>query len=70
MGDTLRIGLVGAGNISGQYVRNLPRLDNVQLTRIADIERRQGLGAGFGGRVAACTPEELYAASMWTSCST
>jgi predicted dehydrogenase len=63
MGDTLRIGLVGAGNISGQYVRNLPRLDNVLLTRIADIDAAKASSLAAEAGVAACTPEELYAAS-------
>ena len=63
MGDTLRIGLVGAGNISGQYVNTLPRLDNVVLTRIADIDAAKASALAAKAGVPACTPAELFAAS-------
>ncbi|HYS40096.1 MAG TPA: hypothetical protein VEO01_31155, partial [Pseudonocardiaceae bacterium] len=39
MGKPLRVGLVGAGQISGAYLETLPRLGNVTLTRVADLDR-------------------------------
>jgi predicted dehydrogenase len=63
MGDTVRIGIVGAGNISGQYLKTLPRLDNVVLTRIADIDADKAQALAAQAEVPACTPSELYAAS-------
>ncbi|MEV6611150.1 Gfo/Idh/MocA family oxidoreductase [Kutzneria sp. NPDC051319] len=63
MGDALRVGLVGAGNISGQYVKTLPRLDNVVLTRVADIDPAKASALAAQAEVPACTPSELYDAS-------
>ncbi|WP_345030549.1 Gfo/Idh/MocA family oxidoreductase [Kutzneria kofuensis] len=59
----MRIGLIGAGNISGQYVNTLPRLDNVVLTRIADLDPAKASALASKAEVPACTPDELYAAS-------
>ncbi len=63
MGDALRIGLVGAGQISGAYLRTLPHLPGLALTRVADIdiERARAAVQQAPGAVAV-TPEELYAA--------
>jgi predicted dehydrogenase len=63
VGESLRVGIVGAGNISGQYVRNLPRLDDVVLTRIADIDASRAIAAAAQADVPACTPDELLEAS-------
>ncbi|EWM17564.1 Gfo/Idh/MocA family protein [Kutzneria sp. 744] len=63
MGDALRIGLVGAGNISGQYVKTLPRLDNVVLTRVADIDPAKASALAAQADVPACAPSELFSAS-------
>ncbi|MDQ3788610.1 MAG: gfo/Idh/MocA family oxidoreductase, partial [Actinomycetota bacterium] len=38
MGDTLRVGLVGIGNISRQYLDTLPRLPGVSLVAAADLD--------------------------------
>jgi predicted dehydrogenase len=57
------LGLVGAGKISGAYLETLPRLDNVTLTAVADLDgaRAAAVAAQVPG-VRATTPEELYAA--------
>lgn len=34
----LRVGMVGAGNISGQYLSTLSRLDDLHLTAVADLD--------------------------------
>jgi predicted dehydrogenase len=59
----MRIGMVGAGNISGQYVKTLSRLDNMALARVADIDAAKASVLAAQAGVPACTPEELYAAS-------
>jgi predicted dehydrogenase len=57
VGDALRVGLIGIGNISGQYLATLPRLPEVSLVAAADIDpSRQVPG------VRTMTPAELYAA--------
>ncbi|MCA1217295.1 Gfo/Idh/MocA family protein [Streptomyces sp. 8L] len=38
MGEPLRIGMVGAGKISGAYLDTLERLDNVVLTAVTDLD--------------------------------
>jgi predicted dehydrogenase len=38
VGGPLRIGVVGAGNISGAYLGTLPRLANVEVTAVADLD--------------------------------
>ncbi|GAA4603497.1 Gfo/Idh/MocA family oxidoreductase [Actinoallomurus liliacearum] len=63
MGDSLRLGLVGAGQISGAYLKTLPRLTNVTLTTVADLDgNRAAAVAAQMPDVRAVTPEELYAA--------
>lgn len=63
MGDTLRIGLIGAGQISGQYLRTLPRLPGLVLTKVADLdaERAKAAARQAPGAVAVA-PADLYAA--------
>ncbi len=38
MGGPLRIGIVGVGNISRQYLAEFPKLPNLQLTAVADLD--------------------------------
>jgi predicted dehydrogenase len=61
VGEALRIGMVGVGNVSRQYLETLPRLDGVRLTAVADLvpERAEGIAAGG---VRATTPAELCVA--------
>ena len=56
MGDALRVGIVGIGQISGQYLTTLPRLANLELTAAADLDPARAV-AGIRTR----TPAELYA---------
>jgi predicted dehydrogenase len=62
VGDALRIGLIGAGQISGQYLRTLPRLPGLTLTKVADLdaERAKAAARQAPGAVAV-TPADLYA---------
>ncbi len=57
MGDALRVGLVGIGNISGQYLTTLPRLPEVSLVAAADLDPARRVP---GVRMMA--PADLYAA--------
>ena len=63
MGKPLRVGLVGAGQISGAYLETLPSLGNVTLTTVADLDRARAVAvaARLPG-VRAVRPAELYAA--------
>ncbi len=57
MGDALRVGLVGIGNISRQYLDTLPRLPGVSLVAAADLNPARTVPG-----VRMLRPEELYAA--------
>ena len=63
MGDALRVGLVGAGHISGAYLATLPRLPGLALTKVADLDADRALAAASQvPGAAAVTPRELFAA--------
>lgn len=49
MGEPLRVGMVGAGKISGAYLDTLARLENVRLTAVTDLDA--GRAAVAAGRV-------------------
>jgi predicted dehydrogenase len=57
VGDALRVGLVGIGNISRQYLETLPRLPGVSLVAAADLDPARVVPS-----VRMLRPEELYAA--------
>jgi predicted dehydrogenase len=64
VGESLRVGIVGAGKISGQYSATLARLPQVAVTAVADLDpARAELLAGQhpGARVAGLP--DLYAAT-------
>ncbi|NUS11711.1 MAG: Gfo/Idh/MocA family oxidoreductase [Streptomyces sp.] len=58
MGEPLRVGMVGAGKISGQYLDTIARLDGLRLTAVTDLdparakEAAERTGAGTAGSVA------------------
>ncbi|MEU9554368.1 Gfo/Idh/MocA family protein [Streptomyces fumanus] len=56
--STLRIGMVGAGNISGQYLATLARTPNLRLTAVTDLDpaRAARAAAGTGAAVAEDLP--------------
>jgi predicted dehydrogenase len=51
VGGALRVGIVGAGNISGQYSASLGRLPQLQVTAVCDLqqERAEALAAQHDG---------------------
>lgn len=57
MGDALRVGIVGLGNISRQYLDTLPRLPGVEVVAVADQDPTR---TADGVRL--LTPASLYAA--------
>jgi predicted dehydrogenase len=59
----LRVGVVGVGQISGAYLGTIPRLENLRVTAIADLDPARAAEAARqlpGAR--ALTPDELYPA--------
>ncbi|MEU5640807.1 Gfo/Idh/MocA family protein [Streptomyces milbemycinicus] len=59
----LRIGLVGAGKISNAYLTTLPRLNNLRLTAVADLDtERAATAAGTVPGARATTLAGLYEA--------
>lgn len=63
MGDTMRVGIVGVGTISDAYLRTLPRLGDLSLVAVADLDPARALAcADRRDGVRALPPDELYAA--------
>lgn len=62
MGKPLRIGIVGAGAISGAYLETFRRLAAVELVAIADIDASRAAAAAEADGVRSCTVDELLAA--------
>lgn len=62
MGKPLKVGLIGCGNISGQYLETFDRLADIELVAVADLvaERARAVAADRPG-VAAATVDELLA---------
>ncbi|MEV7867298.1 Gfo/Idh/MocA family oxidoreductase [Streptomyces sp. NPDC088124] len=63
MGEPLRIGMVGAGTISGAYLDTLERLGNVTLTAVTDLDpgRAAAVAARVPGTAVAGSVAELVA---------
>jgi predicted dehydrogenase len=57
VGDALRVGIVGLGNISRQYLDTLPRLPGVEVVAVADQDPSRSVEG-----VPLLTPADLYAA--------
>ena len=59
--DAVKIGLIGCGDISEAYLRNIVKFDNLEIVAIADMimERAQEKAEKYGGK--AMTVEELIA---------
>jgi predicted dehydrogenase len=60
MGDALRVGLVGAGQISGAYLSTLPRLPGLVLTRVADLDTGRARAAAQATGAVAVAPDDLF----------
>ncbi|MFE3829391.1 Gfo/Idh/MocA family protein [Streptomyces sp. NPDC059092] len=63
MGEPLRVGMVGAGTISGAYLDTLERLGNVTLTAVTDLDpgRAAAVAARVPGTAVAASAAELAA---------
>ena len=60
--DVMKVGLIGCGTISPQYLRNLPAYPGVEVAACSDIimDRARSRAQEFGVPIA-CTTEELLA---------
>lgn len=60
----MRVGIVGAGVISGQYLESLARLDDVRLVAVADLDEARARSAAeqYGRGARALTVDELMLA--------
>ncbi|MFI6345765.1 Gfo/Idh/MocA family protein [Streptomyces sp. NPDC050560] len=63
MGEPMRVGLVGAGKISGAYLDTLSRLDGVRLTAVTDLDpaRAAAVAERAGGAAVAASAADLVA---------
>lgn len=56
----MKIGIIGCGNISGAYLKNLPSFPNVEVAACADLDLARALAkASQFGVPKACTVQEL-----------
>lgn len=61
MGQPLKIGIVGVGAISGQYLSAFERLDALRLTAVADLDPARAAAVAAEQGVRALTVDELLA---------
>jgi predicted dehydrogenase len=61
VGKPLRVGIVGAGAISGQYLTTFERLEAVELVAIADLDQARAREIAEAQGVVALTVDELIA---------
>jgi predicted dehydrogenase len=61
VGGALRVGIVGIGNISGQYLATLPLLAGVEVTAVADLDFERAAAVARDG-IRASEPDRLYEA--------
>lgn len=59
MGQPLRVGIVGTGAISGQYLSTFARLENVRLVAVADLDTARAASVAAEQGVPALTVDEL-----------
>jgi predicted dehydrogenase len=66
VGGPLRVGIVGAGNISAQYSASLSRLSQLPVTAVCDlvVDRAEALAAQHPGARALALPDLLGAADV------
>ena len=62
MSAPLRVGIVGVGNISRQYLAALPRLPGLQLTAVADLDRERARAVAAEQGVAELALDDLLGA--------
>ncbi|ROP64791.1 Gfo/Idh/MocA family protein [Curtobacterium sp. ZW137] len=60
-GAALRVGMVGVGNISRQYLQHLPALPGLQLTAVADLDTERAATVAAEQGVLALGVDELLA---------
>jgi len=59
VGSTLNIGVVGVGNISQQYFAQFPKLPNLTLTAVADLDRDRAAATAESQGVVSLSVDEL-----------
>ncbi|MGP4015879.1 Gfo/Idh/MocA family protein [Saccharopolyspora sp. 5N708] len=61
MGESLNVGMIGCGTISGQYLATFERLPDVQLTAVADADPERAGATARATGAAALSTEALLA---------
>lgn len=61
MGGTLKVGIIGLGNISSQYFEHIPRLPGLKLVAVADIDPERTTTVAAQRNLAGMTVDELLA---------
>jgi predicted dehydrogenase len=61
VGGALRVGMIGVGTISAQYLEQFPRLPGVELVAVADLDRDRAATVAAAHGVRALEVDELLA---------
>ena len=56
--------MIGVGNISAQYLQNIPRLTGLELVAVADLDRERAAGVAAAHGVLALDVDQLLAAEQ------
>ena len=59
MGQPLRIGIIGVGNISSQYLANIPKLSSLELIAVADINLERANKVAQANNLKSMTVDEM-----------
>ena len=59
MGKPLRVGFIGVGNISSQYLSNIPKLPSLELVAVSDINMERSDQVANEHKIKSMTVEEL-----------
>lgn len=62
MGKPLKIGIVGVGNISSQYLANIPKLSNLELIGVTDLDIKRAEEVATKHNLACFSNKEIYSA--------
>ena len=60
MGKPLGVGIVGVGNISTQYLENIPKLDNLCLIGVSDLNHQRAADIAEKHKIRAFNGDEIF----------
>lgn len=62
MGESMKVGIVGVGNISNQYLANIPLSSNLELVGVTDLNLKRAKEVSANHNLICFNNEEIYSA--------